>query len=184
MSRTLKVRKLSRRQALAILGAGFGAVVLAACGANQTPQAPTIKLTLRKGVTFHSGREFTSDDVKYNLLRVRDPAHAQLGGMSSWYTIETPDKSTVILSSDQPRPLAFDLLEYLNITDKDLAEGPDAKSKAGGTGPFTLVEWVSGDHVSFTRNKNYWQSGKPYLDDVNVAILKDPEAMSLQFDSG
>jgi peptide/nickel transport system substrate-binding protein len=144
----------------------------------------SLKLSLRKGVAFHSGREFTSDDVKYNLLRVRDPAHAQLGGMSSWYTIATPDKSTVILTSDQPRPLAFDLLEYLNITDKDVAEGPDAKSKAGGTGPFKLVEWVSGDHVSFTRNPSYWQSGKPYLDEVNVAILKDPEAMSLQFDSG
>ncbi|HEY2595638.1 MAG TPA: ABC transporter substrate-binding protein, partial [Chloroflexota bacterium] len=69
-------------------------------------------------------------------------------------------------------------------TDKDLAESPDAKSKAGGTGPFKLVEWVSGDHVSFTRNPNYWQSGKPYLDDVNVAIITDPQAMSLQFDSG
>jgi peptide/nickel transport system substrate-binding protein len=144
----------------------------------------TLKLNLRKGVTFHSGREFTSDDVKYNMMRVREPAHMQLGGMSNWYTFETPDKSTIILKSDQPRPLAFDFLEYLNITDKDLAEGPDAKSKAGGTGPFKLVEWVSGDHVSLTRNQNYWQSGKPYLDEVNVAIVKDPEAMSLQLDSG
>ena len=32
-----------------------------------------IKLNLRKGVQFHTGREFTSDDVKYNILRVRDP---------------------------------------------------------------------------------------------------------------
>jgi peptide/nickel transport system substrate-binding protein len=143
----------------------------------------TLKLNLRKGVTFHSGREFTSDDVKYNMLRVREPAHMQLGGMSSWYTVETPDKSTIILTSDQPRPLAFDFLEYLNITDKDLAESADAKTTAGGTGPFKLVEWVSGDHVSFTRNSNYWQSGKPYLDEVNVAIVKDPQAMSLQLDS-
>jgi peptide/nickel transport system substrate-binding protein len=144
----------------------------------------SLKLNLRKGVTFHSGREFTSDDVKYNMLRVREPAHMQLGGMSSWYTFETPDKSTIILKSDEPRPLAFDFLEYLNITDKDLAEGPDAKTTAGGTGPFKLVEWVTGDHVSFTKNRSYWQSGKPYLDDVNVAIVKDPETMSLQLESG
>ena len=32
-----------------------------------------ITFHIRKGVQFHSGREFTSDDVKYNLLRVRDP---------------------------------------------------------------------------------------------------------------
>jgi peptide/nickel transport system substrate-binding protein len=144
----------------------------------------TLKLNLRKGVTFHSGREFTSDDVTYNVLRVREPAHMQLGGMSAWYTIDTPDKYTVILNSDQPRPLAFDFLEYLNITDKDLAESSDAKTKAGGTGPFKLVEWVSGDHVSFTKNTSYWQSGRPYLDEVNVAIVKDPQAMSLQLDSG
>ena len=30
-----------------------------------------IQFNLRKGVQFHSGREFTSDDVRYNLLRVR-----------------------------------------------------------------------------------------------------------------
>ena len=35
--------------------------------------AKKIKLNLRKGVTYHDGREFTSDDVKYNFLRVRDP---------------------------------------------------------------------------------------------------------------
>src|SRR5437773_1948973 len=32
-----------------------------------------IKFNLRKGVTWHSGREFTSDDVKWNFIRVRDP---------------------------------------------------------------------------------------------------------------
>ena len=32
-----------------------------------------VKFNLRKGVTYHSGREFTSDDVKWNLLRVRRP---------------------------------------------------------------------------------------------------------------
>ena len=36
----------------------------------------TFKFNLRKGVQFHNGREFTSDDVKYNFLRVRDPSMA------------------------------------------------------------------------------------------------------------
>src|SRR5499427_8476225 len=47
-----------------------------------------IKLNLRKGVQWHSGREFTSDDVKYNLLRVRD-ANLQiptLRNQSNWFT--------------------------------------------------------------------------------------------------
>src|SRR5947209_1035766 len=58
-----------------------------------------IKLNLRKGVQFHSGRELTSDDVKYNVLRARDPkvGAGQFNKQSNWFsTIDTPDKYTVV----------------------------------------------------------------------------------------
>ena len=47
-----------------------------------------IKLNLRKGVQFHSGRELTSDDVKCNILCVRDPkvAAGALVQQSKWFT--------------------------------------------------------------------------------------------------
>ena len=120
---------------------------------EQATDGKSIKLNLRKGVTFHSGREFTSDDVKYNLLRVRDPkvGTGQLVGMSNWFTIDTPDKDTVVLKSDVPRPTVFDMFEYFNIVDRELADGPDSKTRSGGTGPFSLIEWVAGDHISFAR---------------------------------
>jgi peptide/nickel transport system substrate-binding protein len=146
-----------------------------------------LKLNLRKGAVFHSGREFTSDDVKYNLMRVRDPkvGTGQLVGMSNWFSeFETPDKNTIILKADKPRPTVFDMLEYLNIVDRELADGPNATTQAGGTGPFALGEWVQGDHIRFVKNKNYWQSGKPYLDEINIAIVRDPQAMSVQLEAG
>jgi peptide/nickel transport system substrate-binding protein len=146
-----------------------------------------LKLTLRQGVQFHSGRDFTSDDVKYNLLRVRDP-QVQLPTLrtqSNWFTaIDTPDKNTVLLSSEVPRPLAFDMFEYFNILDKDTMEGPAAKTTAIGTGPFKFVEWVQGDHLAFAGNSAYWQSGKPYLSQLLVQVAKDPAAMAVQFESG
>ena len=55
---------------------------------------------------FHSGREMTSDDVKWNIEYVRDPkvAAGALILQSKWFTtIETPDKYTVVLGSEQPR---------------------------------------------------------------------------------
>src|SRR5215471_3121073 len=99
--------------------------------------ATQIKLNLRKDVQFHSGREFTSDDVKYNLLRVRDPkiGAGTFVNQSNWFsTIETPEKYSVVLKSDTPRPLTFDLLEYFNIVDKEAMESADARGKAVGTG--------------------------------------------------
>jgi peptide/nickel transport system substrate-binding protein len=146
-----------------------------------------VKFNLRKGVQWHTGREFTSEDVKWNLLRVRDPKSPSVGfrNQSNWFTtIDTPDKNTIILKSDQPRPAMFDLFEYLNIIVSVTMEGPDSKTKAVGTGPFMFTEWAQGDHILLTKNKNYWQSGRPYLDAVRVSIVKDAQAMVVQLEAG
>ena len=149
----------------------------------------TLKLNLRKGVQYHDGREFTSDDVKWNLLRVRDPKLAGVAGFfanqSNWFTgIEAPDKNTVVLTSDQPRVGVFDFLFAFNMLDKNTMEGPDAKTTVNGTGPFVFQEWVQGDHVGLTKNKNYWRSGVPYLDGMHVGIFKDSQSMMASLEAG
>jgi peptide/nickel transport system substrate-binding protein len=152
-----------------------------------SPDSKQIKFNLRKGVQYHSGREFTSADVEYNLRRVQSGKsfNGQIEKQSKWWTtIETPDKYTIVLKSEQPRPALFDFFEYLNIQDKDTLEGPDAKSKAVGTGPFTLTDWVQGDHLTFARNKNYWQTGRPYLDGMEVKLLADTQALVVQLEAG
>jgi peptide/nickel transport system substrate-binding protein len=146
----------------------------------------SIVFHLRKGVTFHNGRELTSDDVKYNLLRVRDPklSFGIYAAQSSWWTgIDTPDKYTVVLTSDISRPALFDFFDTFNILDKDTMEGPDARNKAVGTGPFVFKEWVQGDHLSFVKNRNYWQAGRPYLDGW-VTQVRSPQTAVLQLEAG
>jgi peptide/nickel transport system substrate-binding protein len=145
-----------------------------------------IKLNLRKEVQWHSGREFTSDDVKYNLLRVRD-AQLQiptLRNQSNWFTsIETPDKYTIVLKSDLPRPAIFDFFEYFNQVDQATMEGPNAKTASIGTGPFKFVEWAQGDHLTFVRNPSYWKTGRPLVDSF-VASARDAQAMLVQLEAG
>jgi peptide/nickel transport system substrate-binding protein len=154
---------------------------------NLSSDYTRIKFNLRKGVQFHSGRELTSDDVKYNLLRVRQPGVGlQFTNMSKWWTtIETPDKYTVELTSDRARPALFDLFEMLNIVDKDITDNPDRLVKTtGGTGPFKFVEYVQGQHIRWQKNPNYWQSGRPYLDEVMISFISDAQSMVVQFESG
>jgi peptide/nickel transport system substrate-binding protein len=150
--------------------------------------AKQLKLNVRKGVQFHGGREFTSDDVMYNLKRAADPktGTGQFAQQAGVFTdIQTPDKYTVMLKMDQPQPGVWDLFEQLNMGDKELLSNADAaKSKTSGTGPFTFGEWVTGDHVTLNKNKSYWQSGKPYVDSVVTQIYKDPQSMVIAFEAG
>jgi peptide/nickel transport system substrate-binding protein len=146
----------------------------------------SFKLNLRKGVQFHSGREMTSDDVKYSLLRPRDSsigASTLVNVSNSLGDVETPDKYTVVIKPPTPLIGFFDALEVFNIGDKGTLDGPDAQTKAVGTGPFMFVEWAQGDHWSFARNPNYWQSGRPYLDGVTT-FFRDQQQMALQLESG
>jgi peptide/nickel transport system substrate-binding protein len=144
------------------------------------------KLNLRKGVQYHNGREMTSEDVRYSLLRPRDPTvgNGILAGISNWFTrIDTPGKYTVEITTDVSRPGFFDGLEIFNICDRSNVEGPDAGTSIIGTGPFVLAERVAGDHFTFTRNSNYWQTGRPYVDSV-ITSIRDQQSMALQLEGG
>jgi peptide/nickel transport system substrate-binding protein len=151
------------------------------------PDYSQITFHLRKGVMFHSGRELTSDDVKYNFTRLKDPKVGAgiFVSQANWFTsIETPDKYTAVLKSDQPRPLMFDFFERVYIGDQATLESTASKSQAIGTGPFTLTEWVTGDHLSFARNPDYWQPGLPHLDGVHVSVVRDSQSLVSQFEAG
>jgi peptide/nickel transport system substrate-binding protein len=137
-----------------------------------------IKLNLRKGVRFHTGRELTGEDIKWNIARnAQAPKlNALIYPQAAWWTtMDTPDKNTIILKSDRPRPpTAFGLFEYLSIIDP---QAQDKDANPSGTGPFQFVEWAHGDHLRFVRNKSYWRTGRPYFDDLYVQIFADPPAM-------
>lgn len=146
-----------------------------------------LTLNLRKGVQFHSGRQFTSADVAWNLERVKDPkvgAGILAGYRRPLTGVETPDASTVVLKSDRPWPAAFDFFQLFNIVDSETMNGSNPGQTVGGTGPFMLIEWVQGDHITLKRNPNYWQSGKPYLDEIQATVSPDAQANLVRFQAG
>jgi peptide/nickel transport system substrate-binding protein len=53
-------------------------------------------------------------------------------------------------------------------------------------GPYTLDDWVAGDHMTFARNPAFYQKGKPEIDKITVKIVPDAEVrktMLLQGDA-
>jgi len=146
-----------------------------------SPDYMQIKFNLRQGVQFHNGADFDAAAVKFNSERARDLPNTQLEEAKWWTSIDTPDKYTVIFKSDKPRPLAFDFFEFLNIAEPTSANDP---TKAVGTGPFKFVEWKQNDSLTLVKNPNYWLSGRPYLDGINMAVITDPQARTTRFEGG
>jgi peptide/nickel transport system substrate-binding protein len=144
-----------------------------------------ITFHLRKGVLWHSGRELTAEDIAWNYNRIKSDRKIDGGIKANFFvplgSIETLDKYTVVLKATQPWPAVFNVLAWTNILDPQV---PPDQNKPAGTGPFTFVEWVQGDHFTLKKNPNYWQSGKPYLDGVEIKILSDPQSMISQLEGG
>jgi peptide/nickel transport system substrate-binding protein len=49
----------------------------------------------------------------------------------------------------------------------------DCARKPLSNGPFVLTEWINGDHMTFVRNENYFEKGKPGIDTITVRIIPD-----------
>ena len=150
---------------------------------EMAPDFKQLKLNIRQGVKFHSGRELTSEDVKWNLDRTHDPK-AGNGNLPPLFAflkeIETPDRNTVVLNFDQAKPAAFDIINFVNMVDPQ----SEPKERPVGTGPFTFGEWASGDRLRLIKNPNYWDAGKPYLDEIVFQYIKDPQAMVTALEAG
>jgi peptide/nickel transport system substrate-binding protein len=140
---------------------------------------------LRKGVTWHTGRPLTSGDIAWNYNRIKSDRKIDGGIKANFFvplaSVETPDSSTVVLRASQPWPAMFSVLSWTNLIDP---QTPPEQNQPVGSGPFAFVEWVQGDHITLKKNPNYWQSGKPYLDGIEIKIFSDPQAMASQLEGG
>ncbi len=150
-----------------------------------SPDFLQLTLKMRQGVKFHTGRAFTSEDAKFNLDRIKDKSvGSQWANYAGLMHLETPDPSTLVIKYDSPAKSSFDALTGTFIADpQTLDQTKDGKAFVG-TGPFKFKEWAPNDHVTVVRNPDYWQAGKPYLDQVDITISPDAQSALVNLESG
>jgi peptide/nickel transport system substrate-binding protein len=143
----------------------------------------SLALQLRKGVKFHSGREFSAEDVLFSLAAMQDAKYGALQrGLMLPLKAEAKDKFTVVFSAGKPYAAIFDALDALFIVDKETA-APRFPQKAIGTGPFKQGQWVPGDFARFDRFDGYW-GGPAHLDTLEVRPMPDLAAMAVSLETG
>lgn len=141
---------------------------------------------LRDGVMFHDDTPVDAAAVKENLERhmaspltapavrpiesveVIDPLTAQVNLSSSWAAFP------VVLASQ---------IGYV-VAPSEFAAGEEGRRNPVGSGPFVFEEWITDNHLTVSKNENYWREDAegnqlPYLNEVEFRpIIESQQRVS------
>ncbi|HEY1366400.1 MAG TPA: ABC transporter substrate-binding protein [Gaiellaceae bacterium] len=140
--------------------------------ANKT--ATAYEIHLRPGVRWHDGKPFTADDVIYTMRTMGSPSHFGHFAVASVNLRGLQKKGALIVHVPMSRPQArlSDLFSFVNTL--IVQNGTKDFSKPVGTGPFKLQSFAPGQQSTAARNADYWDSPRPYVDQLVITSLSDP----------
>ncbi len=166
-----------------------------------SPDARTYTFHLRKGVKFAdlppvNGREVTSEDWKWSFqyisrtgpfkdvkFKAANQIAFKLEGLES---LETPDPSTfVVRFKDGFAPfLSYAATNELAVLPHEIYdEDGDLSQRTAGTGPWQFDPASSqlGTRLVWKKNPNYWEPGKPYLDELRTLTIVENASANAAF---
>ena len=149
------------------------------------PENLTVTIKLKEGIKFSDGTDFNADAVLWNFDKMKEGGkESELGNPESY---EKTDDYTITVKYSAWANNWENVLGEVYIYDPKAFDdnGEDwASIHAVGTGPYVMSEYIPEDHISFVKNDNYWQEGKPYLDGVKIVFMTDITTQQAAFMNG
>jgi ABC-type transport system substrate-binding protein len=189
----------------ALLAPELATEVPSAKNGGISADATTYTFHIRKGVKFPPpvDREVTAQDFKYSFERMM---RLPLAPATYFYTgvlgaqdfidgkateikgYKVVDDYTVALTLEKPDVsfLYAMALPFTSVLPKEWVDkvGKQINRKPLGTGPFVIESWTPGQKIVGTRNPNYWEAGKPYLDTIDFDLAANPGTALLRLERG
>lgn len=140
----------------------------------------TVKIILKDGITFSSGRALDGQAVKEcleDLITVHDRAPGDLKIKEI-----TADGQTVTITSEEKVPALLNYLSDPYGAIIDMEYGVTEDRNVAGTGPFIATD-ISDTEISLEKNPNYW-GGEVKMDKVNVKEIVDGDTLTMAIQSG
>ena len=160
---------------------------LASYEVNSDPNNPSQTFKLIKGVKFHDGTDLTADVLKWSIQKLID-SH-MFASVSYFKSLEVVDDYTLHCPMTEWRnsnlPARAMNEQYLVSPAALEKHGIDwMRTNMVGTGPFMQVDYQRDVSLTAKRNPNYWQTGKPYMDQIQYLFVSDVLTQQALFKSG
>ncbi len=138
----------------------------------------TLTFTLKKGVKFQDGEDFTSKDVKFTFER--DAASASTNKDKAFFasiqSIDASDPYEVVLTFAAP---SFDALFHLGLNTAVILDEKSAPTEATapvGTGPYKLTAWNKGASATLDAWPGYRDPASVEIHHATFRFISDPSA--------
>lgn len=139
----------------------------------------SVTWTLKRGVKWHDGQDFSADDVVFNWNYSRNPAiGTTTSGSYRDVNVVKLDDHTVRVEFQQPNPFWADAFCATNgvIIPKHLFgafNGPNARDaptnlRPVGTGPYRFTGFAPGDMLRAELNPAYHAENRPHFDTLEI----------------
>lgn len=149
-----------------------------------------VTFTIRSGVQWSDKQPFTSDDVAFTLNLLKQYPAMDINGLwNQLASVTAPDPSTVIVKLNAPfTPLLWYLGGQTYILPKHIWSTVGDGSKYAdpnpiGTGPYVLKSFTP-QLVVLSKNPNFWQPGKPLVQEVRYPAFDSNTSAELAMDQG
>ncbi|UVO30450.1 ABC transporter substrate-binding protein [Bradyrhizobium arachidis] len=143
---------------------------------SSTERATVWNIKLRRDVRFHDGSPLTAADVVYSLQRHKDAAVRSGARVLVEPMVEITETGAheVRIRLSGPDVGLPSTLGVLNTA--IVKAGTTDFRTANGTGPYKCREFEPGVRSIAVRNEEYFKSGKPFLDEIEVIGITDEPA--------